>query len=73
MRKRELEEAHAAAATEMRPLSKGTDSRFEIEKRRGSWRLTATGIPALGIAFAFGLIVAAGVLWSIGRHVLALP
>lgn len=49
-----------------------SDSHFEIEKRRDSWRLSARGLPALAVAFAVGAIGIAGAFWWMGGHVQSL-
>jgi hypothetical protein len=42
-----------------------SESQFEIEKRRGAWRVTARGYPALAFAVAFGFTLAAVMAWTL--------
>ncbi len=41
---------------------------FEIERKRGSLRVSAAGYPALGMALAFGAVAAAILCWIVARQ-----
>lgn len=45
-----------------------SDSHFEIEKRGNGWRVSAKGLPALGLSFAVVAIGAVAILWWMAGH-----
>ncbi len=44
------------------------DGRFEIEKNRSNWRLTVTGLPALGISIGIGVVIALVIVSWLTKH-----